>query len=340
MCIVNNCKKYHLSVVRILKQYGLPYRKKYGDVIRNIFKRFNFDYEKEGNQYHKKYFFDETFFDIIDKKKKAYWLGFLYADGYILNNKNTFGCALKASDVDHLKKFLKDVKVEGDPLKYDHNTNSNKFQLTSEHTVNTLIQHGFTNNKSYDQTDKPFLDCPDKYKKYFILGLWDGDGYVSISKENKNITGVVSNNEVLLNSIMKYINLEFGDGFCKISKSDGYPRIRFTHAKAKKFLDWLYDGAKVYLERKYNVYLKYKDGYYNQFPYHNIVKTSSGRFYVGFIAHNTKVNVGTFDTIMEAVEAYNIAAKQYNKPEQKYIGEILTKEEYKEYLDRSNKENI
>ena len=43
---------------------------------------------------------------------------------------------------------------------------------------------------------------------------------------------------------------------------------------------------------------------------------------------------------MEAVEAYNIAAKQYNKPEQKYIGEILTKEEYKEYLDRSNKENI
>jgi uncharacterized protein (DUF608 family) len=37
-----------------------------------------------GNHY-RKYFFDFDFFEKIDTEKKAYWLGFLYADGCILS---------------------------------------------------------------------------------------------------------------------------------------------------------------------------------------------------------------------------------------------------------------
>lgn len=29
------------------------------------------------------YAFNEGFFDVIDNEAKAYWLGFIYADGYI-----------------------------------------------------------------------------------------------------------------------------------------------------------------------------------------------------------------------------------------------------------------
>ena len=43
----------------------------------------------------RKYYFNNEYFDRIDTEEKAYWLGFLYADGYISSNNNGFGCSLK-----------------------------------------------------------------------------------------------------------------------------------------------------------------------------------------------------------------------------------------------------
>lgn len=52
-----------------------------------------------------KYTFNENIFSIIDNEEKAYWLGFLYADGY-LTDQGLFGCALQEKDKAHLNKFL------------------------------------------------------------------------------------------------------------------------------------------------------------------------------------------------------------------------------------------
>lgn len=47
--------------------------------------------------------FNENYFDVIDTSEKAYWLGFLYADGAVSSgSKNTVELSLKASDVKHL----------------------------------------------------------------------------------------------------------------------------------------------------------------------------------------------------------------------------------------------
>ena len=47
-----------------------------------------------------------VFFDVIDTEEKAYWLGFIYADGYISSiDKAGFEIALKAEDSNHLHKF-------------------------------------------------------------------------------------------------------------------------------------------------------------------------------------------------------------------------------------------
>ena len=59
--------------------------------------------------------FNESIFDIIDNEEKAYWLGFIFADGYISSSplrsdkksRYDFEISLKASDVDHLHKFNK-----------------------------------------------------------------------------------------------------------------------------------------------------------------------------------------------------------------------------------------
>jgi len=49
--------------------------------------------------------FNENYFDVIDNPDKAYWLGFLYADGAISSNNNTVELSLKSSDIKHLEKF-------------------------------------------------------------------------------------------------------------------------------------------------------------------------------------------------------------------------------------------
>ena len=53
---------------------------------------------------------NETIFDVIDTEEKAYWLGFLYADGYVSNhdknkNRNVIELTLALNDFSHIKKF-------------------------------------------------------------------------------------------------------------------------------------------------------------------------------------------------------------------------------------------
>lgn len=54
------------------------------------------------NNYNRSDFFREAF-DVIDTEEKAYWLGFMYADGYIASKGNVVGLNLSLKDIDHLK---------------------------------------------------------------------------------------------------------------------------------------------------------------------------------------------------------------------------------------------
>lgn len=58
----------------------------------------------------KKYQVNENYFEKIDSEEKAYWLGFLYADGNVRMHKNKSGILklkLKQSDKKHIEKFSK-----------------------------------------------------------------------------------------------------------------------------------------------------------------------------------------------------------------------------------------
>lgn len=183
-------------------------------------------------------------------------------------NSNTFGVALKKDDEDHLIEFVKFLKVEGNLeniIHYDRKTKSSRVLITRKTTYQDLVRHGFSANKTYDNNLDVWNNIPLKFKKDFILGLWDGDGNFSISNtENKNLSSLISNNELLLKEISLYINYNLGDGFSKVkprTKGDKYPRIRFSRNKAKLFGDWLYkDSVSCYMVRKYNEYTKMKLG--------------------------------------------------------------------------------
>ena len=48
---------------------------------------------------------NEHIFDTIDTEEKAYWLGFLFADGNVSKRDNCFEMSLAEKDKEHLEKF-------------------------------------------------------------------------------------------------------------------------------------------------------------------------------------------------------------------------------------------
>lgn len=207
-----------------------------------------------------KYNFTEDIFENIDSPEKAYWLGFLYADGYITTNGHSIAIALKEADKEHLLNFEKFLNLSESSLRYQEDTSSWIFRVTREKTYKDLINLGFSPNKSYDTSITVWQNIPNKYKKDFLLGLWDGDGSFYFSADEKQIAGLVSNNDMLISTIADYINNNLEKDFCKVkprTQGDPYPRIRFWTNKAKIFGDWLYSGVTYpVLKRKYEIYLK------------------------------------------------------------------------------------
>ena len=55
---------------------------------------------------------NEDYFEIIDTEHKAYWLGFLYADGYVSNTCSTVELGLQEKDYDHLVKLKKSLECD------------------------------------------------------------------------------------------------------------------------------------------------------------------------------------------------------------------------------------
>ena len=71
--------------------------------------------------------FDKSYFDNIDSKEKAYWLGFIYADGYIVCNQHTatyeLGIEINSQD-DYLLKRLAYNLGNVHKVEYKHNYKS------------------------------------------------------------------------------------------------------------------------------------------------------------------------------------------------------------------------
>ena len=73
---------------------------------------------------------NDNFFSNLSEKS-AYWLGFIYADGYISKTENCIRITLSDKDEKHLLKFKEDIESES-PITYHMNRYSDKYQLTKK----------------------------------------------------------------------------------------------------------------------------------------------------------------------------------------------------------------
>ena len=213
---------------------------------------------------------DYDFFNVIDTEEKAYWLGFLTADGWIskneVKNSGCVGIELKYSDLCHLKKFNKSIHgnykivdrwkqchISKNPNKWNHMC---CIRIYSIDMYNSLTKLGFTNNKTYDCY---IPDIPQTLIKHYIRGYFDGDGRFGLSNNRLWVsfcTASKSFNDCIVHELQKEdIQVQQYDYINEFGTQMYVPEL--TNNKARiKFLNWIYDDANIYLDRKYKKYLK------------------------------------------------------------------------------------
>lgn len=213
------------------------------------------------------YSFDKTFFKKIDSAEKAYWLGFIYADGNVYKKGETYvlQIALSKKDSEHVLKFRKSIKSNHKLYK---DREAIRIMIHNKELGENLKKLGVFERKSLLLKFPTKNILPEKFISSFILGYFDGDG--SISYQNKrwgfNLIGPTN----FLFAISKILTKK-GLTKTKLSKekrclsgkisylSYGGTIIRkkdFSNKNLEKIYNFLYSKNQIYLERKKRIFMK------------------------------------------------------------------------------------
>ena len=88
-----------------------------------------------------------TNFNKIDTEEKAYWLGFLYADGSVGSKEDKIELGLAEKDLKHIEKFRDFMNITN-KISYRERTKSYRMSFRSIQCKQDLINKGCVPKKS------------------------------------------------------------------------------------------------------------------------------------------------------------------------------------------------
>jgi len=208
---------------------------------------------------YRKYIFNERFFQFIDTEEKAYWFGFLLADGSVDKNRGRITLALAEVDKTHIEKFQNAIGVKNS-LTYNQKTKSYRLVLNSLPMKEDLMQIGCVDNKSYKDIRVPVLGNVESYR-HFLRGIFDGDGCVTYNENDNRYKVEFIGSPRLIDFINSFLPLILGISTMTITR-DARFKSDFTKCVAwggkqnvLSILEFLYDNSSTKLNRKYEKYL-------------------------------------------------------------------------------------
>ena len=213
-------------------------------------------------------------FDTIDTEEKAYWLGFIFADGNISKSRPTFAINLQYSDINHLEKLKKFFNYKRDIRKqvYKNGSQICRMKVDNKDLWNTLNNYGcvpakslvlkFPDTSIFVETDKISRKT---LIKHFIRGFVDGNGSITHSggkrKDRDSIKYypelTIVGTRCFLEELIKHIPINKSSK-AKIYKHVNVANILLTNTQAYNCIKYLYEDATIYLDRKYNRYLEFR----------------------------------------------------------------------------------
>lgn len=212
-----------------------------------------------------KYTLDETFFEKIDTKEKAYVFGLLMADGCNFRKNPNNLCVkleLQERDKDIIIKVKDILKFTGVLYFKDKNSKNKEHQNTwtlaiySKKLSDDLYKLGMLDNKSLT---KEFPTCvPEQFMSHFVRGYFDGNGSISLRASTNLPTTSITSNFGMIEDLKKiYNNLNIKFNFSP--KNKVYDIFVYGHNYNRILREYLYkDADDLYIERKHKKFYMFK----------------------------------------------------------------------------------
>lgn len=213
----------------------------------------------------------EHFFQKINCEENAYFLGLLIADGNVFKDNTgrqaSISITLDLKDEYMLQKF-KEVLQADTSIGYD-GRGCGQIAVRSNIMAEDLAKYGVIPRKSY-HTYLP--EIPNQYMWHVLRGIFDGDGSI-LAKPSPNDDGhnrflhciSFCGTPKLMEDISNYLykNLAFKQ---KPTVYD-YKDRQLSELKIQNIDDiylfgiYIYKGATIFLDRKYKIFLDFKQHY-------------------------------------------------------------------------------
>lgn len=232
--------------------------------IRKILKNNNITI-RDQEECNRKIPINKHYFDQIDSEDKAYYLGFLFADGCNYNNKiYQISLGLHKKDIQILKNYSNLIYNQEHLTQYK---NMVICSIYSKHMSKVLESYGCTPRKSLTLK---FPTCvPDNLLHHFMRGYFDGDGCIYLHRRDNKISAkinIVSTmdfcqqyKQILLQKtgLESYIyhdkrDLARGNHITSILTMGG-------NIKISKLYQYFYADSHYHLQRKHDKFLEVKD---------------------------------------------------------------------------------
>lgn len=199
---------------------------------------------------------NEDYFDLIDTQEKAYFLGFIMADGCLLKVKTSYYLVVdvKVDDKYILEKFSEEINGNSGFL----NKKRNHYRISygSKKLGLSLIKNGVIPRKTGLEVLPKTV--PNNLIRHFIRGYFDGDGTVFIRKDNSKKHNIrlefgFSGNYNLLSSIKTNLinNISINNNKIVKRKNTNLSQLMFSKLNdIENFYNYIYKDSKIHLERK------------------------------------------------------------------------------------------
>jgi hypothetical protein len=206
--------------------------------------------------------YNESYFENIDSEDKAYFLGFIFADGCVTNDSEKYRyqltLKLHSKDIEILKKFIESINGEMN-VREDKKREICEVFLSGKKLICDLENLGVKQNKTFS-VKYPIID--EKLEKHFLRGYFDGDGCIRVNtdKRDGSMRGdlrIVGGSLDMLNKINERMNLLFGTNINKLygPKNKNYKFIGWAGMKdIENVYNGFYTDSIFFLQRKKRIF--------------------------------------------------------------------------------------
>lgn len=206
--------------------------------------------------------YNEDYFEKIDTEDKAYFLGFIAADGSVINDTENYRykLTLKIHNKDNhiLDEFLR--YIDGEMKIWKHRQREmSEIHFSGKKIIRDLEQYGIFPNKTFN-IQYPKID--EKLERHFLRGYFDGDGCIRIKTDRRDDSKrgdlrVVSGSIMFLEKMNKRMNIMFNTNLNKLygPKNKDYKFIGWAGmTDIEKIYHGFYDESSLFLTRKKNIF--------------------------------------------------------------------------------------